>query len=662
MDEIKKILFDVNYTTSKSQQTNDDKQDFTKLSEALSGKNQLIGNDTIQIYSYKLNGKRITTTNQNEKIAGKIFNQIQGLSLKKNTLKTLQQINEQNILDVINEYNKISPDETLADAILSEWGLGSEALRTYIAEPLAKYAGNKGLTETALPENTLDIKELKTYINSTVKKLNSANTEEVHYQHASATGNTNKSNNQEKIPESIDPNEYTLEGLKKKYPSDKYIVEEDPYYGLTVKEKNSNKLILKVYIAGRAEGYGTYITEYDEEGKEKLFRGYNAKGELQFYDKNGERHYVLVDKLYDDIYAKTKWGLPTTGKDIDKHIKQINTENILTILREYADKSGGESLIQAIMSELGLSAEKRAELVTHVTDVLLEYAQAKGIYTDDIADRIRQNIGYEKRKIGPMNADNIEKDIERLLDRISTSDADEDINSTAPNGRIDGDFKQGITGDCWLLAAIKAITNNPQALEMLNSLITQDANGNIIVELKGAGKTYIITREELYGCTELSTGDLDIRAIEIAVNRYLHEEYEHSWNPHRRNDIDKGGQAQLAFQILFNKGGDNFLRESGWGSIYEALFSVNNSLIEKIKNHKAIVVAGVTPLNFSELKKATDENGNNVKIERNHAYSIIDADEQYVYLANPWDTSQVIKMTHEDFKATFNSVDVLELE
>ena len=653
MGEIKKINLNISDLKQSEKEIKDKKEDFTKLTEALNG-GLVQGGDTIQIYSYRHDGMKMTTVNENEQIAGKLHEQINGISLKNNTIKELKKITPENVLDVINEYDKMSPQKSLVDALFSEWGMDRNSIKTYLLKPLTEQAQKLGVENLSDLNSLNSNAEIKETAGRLIKQLNAIQ----RTSNAQRTEETQDSADSEQpFPDELNPNDYTVESLRKKYPPDKYLVQESSYEGLTVRDKTTQKLVLKVH----KDSKGTYITKYNEKGKEESFANYDENNQLRFYDVKGKRHFPIADKLYDDIYARNAMGLPTTGKDIDKHISMITPENVLDVMSAYAKKSGGQGLIDAIMKEYGLPAQKRAELVSHITNAYIEYAKSKGVYTDDIQDRITQNINYERRKVGPMNGKNIEENLELLDVRITKSSFSQE--KIAPNGKIDADFAQGGVGDCWLLGAIKAAANHPEASKMLDDLVSVDANGNVIVELKGPGKKYIITQEELYGSNELATGDMDARAIEIAVNKYFHDEYEHSWDPHKRNDIGEGGQSAMAFEVLFGKGGKNYVDESIYGNIYDILFTVNNSLIEKIKKGKAIAVASVTSmLKFTPLKEGVNENGESVSITENHAYSVVDADDKYVYLVNPWDTSKVIKMTHEDFKDTFNSVDVLDME
>ena len=142
MDEVKKIRFNISDSTRSDKKVKEKKEDFSKLTEALNGGIVQDG-DTIQIYSYKLNGKIKTTANENEKIAGKIYEQINRINLfNKNTPKELQKINSDNVLEIINEYDKISPNQTLLEAIIEKCSTDENAGKEYLVKPLIERIGS----------------------------------------------------------------------------------------------------------------------------------------------------------------------------------------------------------------------------------------------------------------------------------------------------------------------------------------------------------------------------------------------------------------------------------------------------------------------------------------------------------------------------------------
>lgn len=126
-----------------------------------------------------------------------------------------------------------------------------------------------------------------------------------------------------------------------------------------------------------------------------------------------------AEKIYADITAKTKFGLPTTGADIGKHIKEITPENVYFVLQHYVEKSGGESLIAAICGEIGLSADERAQYLTHIKNQIVKNAKNRGKKVDDLNKELDGLIKHEKNKIGFMNGDKIDAGIDKIFARIT---------------------------------------------------------------------------------------------------------------------------------------------------------------------------------------------------------------------------------------------------
>ena len=366
----------------------------------------------------------------------------------------------------------------------------------------------------------------------------------------------------------------------------------------------------------------------------------------------------IAQSLKDDIYAKTILGLPTTGEDIAKHIAEINADNVNEVMAAYQKiNSDDENLMEAIIKERGLPTEVRAEYLTHIKDALVEAAKQKGVYADDISKDFDKEIKYQMEKFGLASATYINSFLEKLNDRIKMKD---DAWISKPNGKIDEKFGQGNTGDCWLLASIQALAQSPKGLEILNDLVSVDESGNVTVTLKGAGKSYIITPEELAGNQQLGSGDADVRAIEIAMDRYFMEERGINnwslWNPATRYDLN-GNNANIAFEILTGEGGRNFLTNSLFGRLPDFWFT--DSQIDNFnkENHIAVVGAHLK----GDLTFAASDGTGDITLHTDHAYAVKGADEKNVFLVNPWDTSKVITVPREIFKDFFNSIDEFDL-
>lgn len=357
----------------------------------------------------------------------------------------------------------------------------------------------------------------------------------------------------------------------------------------------------------------------------------------------------IAQSLKDDIYAKTILGLPTTGEDIEKHLAEITSDNVNEVMAAYKKiNDDGENLMEAILEERGLSTEVRTKYLMHVKNALITAAKQDGVYVDDISEDFDKEISYQMEKFGIARATYINSFLTKLNDRIENKDASK---ITKPNGKIDQTFSQGNTGDCWLLASIQALAQTPKGLEILNDSVSVDEKGNVTVTLKGAGKSYLITPEELAGNHQFSSGDGDVRAIEIAMDRYFMEER----GVRGRIDLN-GNKEHTAFRLLTGKGGKNLFSDS-YGRIPD--FWISDSQIDNFntENHVACVAAH----HKSDLTFAAPDGAGVVTLHTGHAYAVKGSDKENVYLINPWDTSKVITVPRETFKEFFNSIDEFDL-
>lgn len=493
---------------------------------------------------------------------------------------------------------------------------------------------------------------------------------------------------------------YNSENLEKTYPKDKYEIT-NPYgfdSHISVIDKTTGKPVLEIVL----EENSASITKYNEDGKEIEFTQENAQGTVlyrtyknpetgefesaEYYDNNGEitetrkfyksesgsseaevteysggeavriyytesgkeERYPIAEALRDDIYAKTSFGLPTTGKDIGKHIEKINSSNVRHILEAYQKiNKDEESLVTAILGEVGLPKEERMQYLAHIKEALLQNAAENGKYAEDISAEFDREVRYQMRKIGFADAEYLDSYINKLNSRHNTT-LD---NVSKPNGKIDEEFSQGQTGDCWLVASIKAIAQTPKGLEILNDSLSVDDKGNVTVTLKGAGKSYVITPEELKGNNQLTSGDADVRAIEIAMDKYFQEER----GVRERLDLN-GNLPQVAFKLLTGKGGRNEFSDT-FGRIPDFWF--NDSQIDNFnkENHVAVVFTSKK----EDMSFDSHTGDETVTLISNHAYTVKGSDEENVYLINPWDTSAVITVPRDKFKEFFDAIDEFDL-
>ncbi len=459
------------------------------------------------------------------------------------------------------------------------------------------------------------------------------------------------------------------ESIDENYPLTKYRVSKKANGDYNIKDlNNKNVKYRKTLKNGTVELYEKSKSNddykflaYSPEGKliksfikkDNIITGkeYSKSGQLICETKfvNGQKVSMeskLASQLAQDLSAKKMGIIPTTSKLFSEHMKQISSENIESVLQAY-EYNNGETLASAIMREIGLSKKERVNYLSIIKNALKEKAASEGVFLDDFVGNFDKEVNIQMRQVGVVNPKYLNLCIDNLVSRINENDKGLYIK---PNGQIDKDFMQNSIGDCWLLAAIRAISQTPKGKEILNKSLKFDDKGNIIVNLKGPNKSYIITQEELEGLNEFSSGDADVRAFEIAIGRYFSDK--RGINP--LNNLD-GNNPAIAYEILTGKGGLNIIK------FYSSVFKpITDAQIDDFNKPNHIAVASANKdLNIFDNKVYKSKEG--FKLQEHHAYTIKGSDKDNVYLINPWDTSKITTVSRETFKSFFGYIEEFDL-
>ena len=214
---------------------------------------------------------------------------------------------------------------------------------------------------------------------------------------------------------------------------------------------------------------------------------------------------------------------------------------------------------------------------------------------------------------------------------------------SVPNGKVDENFTQGQTGDCWLLATINALSKSKKGQEILDKTVKTNSDGTVTVRLQGVEKEYRFTLNEIYAEDKLCSGDMDVRAIEMAVKKYMDE---NNTNFLLLNHF-VGNMSSTAYKILV-KDNSNVISNI-FSAVGDYIFGISDSQIKDFNNPDCISVA------LSFFGEETPVKGG--KLMNWHAYTIIGADDKNVYLENPHKTGEKITVTKEQFKDYFATVE-----
>lgn len=225
-------------------------------------------------------------------------------------------------------------------------------------------------------------------------------------------------------------------------------------------------------------------------------------------------------------------------------------------------------------------------------------------------------------------------------------------NDYIENGIINPCF-QGQTGDCWLIAAINALSLSKCGQEIIKNAIKKNNDGSYDVYFKGINKTYSISEEtinRLKMSPYYSKGDLKMLLFEIAIGEYRKELYKH--NPIENTNIpDYVNYTNKNFFCLNRNNG-------GFPEQVFYLLSKRESIIARTANEinkclslfKRTKEECVMCLYFQdEVKPDTfpikDINGNEIRIIDYHTYSVKDVHNDNITLVNPHDSSKEITIS-----------------
>ena len=447
----------------------------------------------------------------------------------------------------------------------------------------------------------------------------------------------------------INMEDYSIDKIKKRFPADKYNTQ---IYGKTAIIRNiqNNKIICSYAYDTKTKQL--FIAEYNQNGKFPALRTYDKSGNLTSYKgfgKDNDVHYCIAEELFEALKERNQ---QVRAQKLEKSLRNITKDNVQIVLENYKKLSNGESLIERILCSRYIGVNKRIELINQIFSPLYNFIESKGVSSSYAKQLVDHELNKQKSSFTSADPEIIEHLLTISISR--KCELLEKFNEKKPNGKIDGNFGQGLVGDCWLMSTIKGLANTPKGLKILNDSLRVDNDGNVFVTLKGANKTYKITKEEIEtGKSKYSNGDADVRAIEIAVEKYMKESGIINGLGSISNNFKdnlEGNSITLAFQILTGDGGCN---------LFEKLFNFatgfwfTDSQIDKFNDSNKVTLVASTFKSPIELP--------NGKLLSSHAYLVTRSDVNNVYLVNPWDTSIEFAISRNQFKSFFDQSAELQL-
>lgn len=412
---------------------------------------------------------------------------------------------------------------------------------------------------------------------------------------------------------------------------------------------------IEVFGGGYTPGKGPLKPE--DKGIPSIFKGdFDFKPKLPWEDKKKNQPPIpyMTPEMRKEYDERTILGIfqcltvrsisKENSQELYEKIHQIDSQNYKLVFRSFEE--AGISLSDVINKTPHLSNTQKKECLEQLVDLgkrVADYGQQR---SDDVIPKMKDLIKkYDNNNgLDEVSQKRLSADFKKIINRSDTLQTEA---PERPNGRVDKAFRQGNTGDCWLLAGIKSLSLSEGGRKIVDNAVKIDSKGNAVVTLKGVGKKYTITARDLKCSNELSSGDSDVRALEIAMDRYFRETV-----PEGSADID-GNSVGKALKLLGdpNKTAEYYGRSN--------VLAVVANLAQTGMKDKAAVTGMSAQVNPSDIS-AVNEKGEKVKMFNSHAYSIKSVNRKYVELINPHDTSHTIRVPINQYLSHFNLIGVTD--
>ena len=462
------------------------------------------------------------------------------------------------------------------------------------------------------------------------------------------------------LPKEINPELLTLENLKKAYPDEFFQIEsKNEGKEIRIREKNNNNMGDKFQNELSISVIGDYITIDHYKNGYSLHANYiNGKLDTCYSDKNNVlQEYSCLTQPIHNLINNPKLT-ESKKRELTNYLDSIDAINIKYLLNDYKTQYKS-SLISDLVKLYPLYKNSKST-IEKIFNSEYDYLISNNIYAEDLKEKfdkelkqIFNHINYssnnDKLNIDTTKLENI---INELYGRYNSYN---NVGNSEANGKIDNTYQQGRTGDCWLIAAIRALENNEKGKKILNESITLLDNGDIKVNLAGVGATYTIKKEEIEVRNRLATGDLDVRALEIAIDKYLYDttkttETIFSINKYggfaRQQDSLEGGLSAAALRFLVPTERIISMQD----------FKFSEKYLEKFNDKNQITVVGSTKMNNYRLKESS------TVLLDHHAYTVVKYENNNVFLQNPHNPEETISVPKKDFIEFFNGQEILILD
>lgn len=280
---------------------------------------------------------------------------------------------------------------------------------------------------------------------------------------------------------------------------------------------------------------------------------------------------------------------------------------------------------------------------------------------DSTTDYVYNEDGSKTEKI-----QTIGKDMTTQFD-ANGNKISQDIQLKYESDGIIGDTRQSDTlGDCWVLCGVNALRTSEEGQKIIKDSIQQNDDGSVTVNLKGVNRTYTYSAEEIAAKEysdpkkSYSKGDADMNILEMAIGDFRREKIANGTAKANSRDLNitvgpeatetdplTGGQADEAIYYLTGL-------NSVYGSSNDTQETKKELLAKYLDADKSSMAATISFLGKDE---SVDKD-----IITGHGYSLVGADDKYVYVENPWNAGKQIAYPIDKIGDNIMQISMTELD
>lgn len=208
------------------------------------------------------------------------------------------------------------------------------------------------------------------------------------------------------------------------------------------------------------------------------------------------------------------------------------------------------------------------------------------------------------------------------------------------DGIID-DTKQGDERTCWLLSGINALRTTEKGREIIKNSIRQNDDGSVTVYLNGVNKSYTYTAEDIvFNKEKYNTGDDDMNLLVMAIGDFRYEKILNETNKDNTGDYEFWVANTATLDDTLNGGllDEAIYYMTGIDSKVKFSFDSKEEKIELLYEYLEADKSNIAAtISFSGIDESIGKS-----IIANHTYSIVGADDENVYVENPWNSGETI--------------------